>query len=169
VARRIAYFSVEVALDPAMPTYSGGLGALAGDTLRSCADLKIPVVGVSLLYWKGYFEQKLDEWGNQQEYPVTWDPRGPFCVLPTTVSVTIEGRTVVIQAWQYDLVGVTGYRVPLLLLDANRPENASKTGSSVFGSMGETSGTGSRKKSYSESGASGCSKLSAIPRWSGPT
>ncbi|ALA58354.1 alpha-glucan family phosphorylase [Nitrospira moscoviensis] len=123
-ARRIAYFTMEAALDPAMPTYSGGLGVLAGDTLRSCADLKIPVVGVSLLYWKGYFEQKLDEWGNQQEHPVTWEPGGPLRLLPVTVSLTIEGRTVVVQAWQYEPVGVTGGRLPVLLLDTNRPENA---------------------------------------------
>lgn len=122
--RRVAYFTMEVALDNAMPTYSGGLGVLAGDTLRSFADLKIPAVGVSLLYWNGYFEQKLDEWGNQFEQPVSWEPKGRLHLLPATVSVTIEARTVIVQAWQYDLVGVTGGRVPVLLLDANRPENA---------------------------------------------
>ena len=68
--RRIAYFSMEVALGSSMPTYSGGLGVLAGDTLKSCADLRVPVVAVSLLYRKGYFDQKLDEWGGQQEQPV---------------------------------------------------------------------------------------------------
>ncbi|MDI3467742.1 MAG: Glycogen phosphorylase [Nitrospira sp.] len=122
--RRVAYFTMEVALDPAMPTYSGGLGVLAGDTLRSFADLKIPAVGVSLLYWNGYFEQKLDEWGNQHEQPVSWEPRGRLHLLPATVAVTIEARTVIVQAWQYELVGVTGGRVPVLLLDANRPDNA---------------------------------------------
>lgn len=123
-ARRVAYFTMEVALDPSMPTYSGGLGVLAGDTLRSFADLKIPAVGVSLLYWNGYFEQKLDEWGNQYEQPVSWEPRGRLHLLPATVAVTIEARTVIVQAWQYELVGVTGGRVPVLLLDANRPDNA---------------------------------------------
>jgi starch phosphorylase len=122
--QRVAYFTMEVALDPAMPTYSGGLGVLAGDTLRSFADLKIPAVGVSLLYRNGYFEQKLDEWGNQQERPVSWEPRGRLHLLPATVAVTIEARTVIVQAWQYELVGVTGGRVPVLLLDANRPDNA---------------------------------------------
>ena len=122
--RRVAYFTMEVALDPAMPTYSGGLGILAGDTLRSFADLKIPTVGVSLLYRNGYFEQKLDEWGNQYEQPVSWEPRSRLHLLPATVAVTIEARTVIVQAWQYDLVGVTGGRVPVLLLDANRPDNA---------------------------------------------
>ena len=61
--RRVAYFSMEVAVGARMPTYSGGLGVLAGDTLKSCADLRVPVVGVTLLYRKGYFDQKFDEWG----------------------------------------------------------------------------------------------------------
>jgi glycogen phosphorylase len=120
----VAYFTREVALDPSMPTYSGGLGVLAGDTLRSFADLKIPAVGVNLLYWNGYFEQKLDEWGNQHERPVSWEPKGRLHLLPATVAVTIEERTVIVRAWQYDLVGVTGGQVPVLLLDANHPENA---------------------------------------------
>jgi len=114
---------MEVAADPRMPTYSGGLGVLAGDTLRSCADLKIPVVGISLLYWKGYFDQTLDEWGNQHENPVTWDPNGLLRVMPTTVQVTHENRSLNIRAWQYDIVGTTGFIVPLLFLDTNLPEN----------------------------------------------
>ncbi|MDI3467875.1 MAG: Glycogen phosphorylase [Nitrospira sp.] len=123
ITRRIAYFSMEVAVDPGMPTYSGGLGVLAGDTLRSCADLKIPIVGVSLLYRRGYFEQHLDEWGNQHERPVQWDPSRLARLLPTTVRVSIEGRPVVVRAWQHDITGLTGYVVPLLLLDTNIEEN----------------------------------------------
>lgn len=124
VARRIAYFSMEVAVDQGIPTYSGGLGVLAGDTLRSCADLKIPIVAVSLLYRRGYFEQRLDEWGNQREQPVQWDPARLARLLPTTVHVSIEGRSVVVRAWQYDITGLTGYVVPLLLLDTHVEENA---------------------------------------------
>jgi len=123
LTRRIAYFSMEVAVDSRMPTYSGGLGVLAGDTLKSCADLKIPVVAVSLLYRNGYFEQHLDEWGNQQEAPAVWDPAQFTCPLPTRVTVTIEGRSVVVGAWRYDIVGVTGYHVPLVLLDTSLEEN----------------------------------------------
>ncbi len=121
--RRIAYFSMEVAVDPRMPTYSGGLGVLAGDTLRSCADLTIPVVAVSLLYAKGYFDQRLDEWGNQQESPVAWEPSRFVRQLPVTVQVPIEDRSVVVRAWQYDIKGSTGYSVPLILLDTNVDEN----------------------------------------------
>ena len=124
VTRRIAYFSMEVAADSRMPTYSGGLGVLAGDTLRSCADLKIPIVGISLLYTRGYFEQHLDQWGNQDERPAQWDPRKFLRLLPPTVRVSIEGRPVVVRAWQYDITGLSGYVVPLLFLDANVEENA---------------------------------------------
>ena len=123
VTRRIAYFSMEVAVDSGMPTYSGGLGVLAGDTLRSCADLKIPLVAVTLLYGRGYFEQHLDEWGNQREQPARWDPSKFARLLPPTVHVSIEGRPVVVRAWQYDITGLSGYVVPLLLLDANVEEN----------------------------------------------
>lgn len=121
--RRIAYFSMEVAVDSRMPTYSGGLGVLAGDTLKSCADLKIPVVGVSLLYRHGYFEQHLDEQGNQQEAPAIWDPAQFAAPLPARVTVTIEGRPVLVGAWRYDITGVTGYQVPLILLDVNLEVN----------------------------------------------
>ncbi len=122
--RRIAYFSMEVAVDPRMPTYSGGLGVLAGDTLRSCADLKIPIVAVSLLYAKGYFDQRLDEWGNQQESPVAWEPSRFVRPLPVTIAVPVENRSVVVRAWQYDMMGCTEYSVPLILLDTNLDENA---------------------------------------------
>jgi glycogen phosphorylase len=71
---RVAYFSMEIALNPAMPTYSGGLGILAGDTLRSAADLGVHMVAVSLLHRKGYFRQHVDEHGNQFEESAPWSP-----------------------------------------------------------------------------------------------
>ena len=70
----VAYFSMEVGLDPAMPTYSGGLGVLAGDTLRAAADLRVPMAAVTLLHHKGYFHQHLDAEGNQTESPSVWSP-----------------------------------------------------------------------------------------------
>jgi glycogen phosphorylase len=125
-SRRIAYFSMEIAVESDTPTYSGGLGVLASDMLRSCADLKIPLVGVSLLYWKGYFDQTLDGWGNQVEHPVTWDPTRRMKPLPQTIQVAVENRSVVIRAWQYDLVGATGFTVPVLFLDTNIEANATQ-------------------------------------------
>jgi starch phosphorylase len=118
-SRRVAYFSMEVAVGSSMPTYAGGLGVLAGDTLKSCADMRIPVVGVSLLFRKGYFDQTFDEWGGQQEAPVDWEPSHFSLPLPETVRVEIERRTVKVRAWQYNIIGASGYVVPLILLDTN--------------------------------------------------
>src|ERR671925_1232296 len=82
----IAYFSMEICLEQAIPTYSGGLGVLAGDTLRSAADLEIPMVGVTLLHRKGYFEQHIDAEGNQVERAVEWRPEEILEALDVTVS-----------------------------------------------------------------------------------
>jgi starch phosphorylase len=68
--RTIAYFSMEIGLEAGMPTCSGGLGVLAGDTIRSAADLRIPMAAVTLLHRKGYFYQRLDDHGSQEEEPV---------------------------------------------------------------------------------------------------
>src|SRR6266545_3005099 len=120
----VAYFSMEIALEPAMPTYSGGLGMLAGDTIRSAADLKLPMVAVTLLHRKGYFNQKLDASGWQTESPVEWDV-AKFCrELSPRVQVSIEGRTVHLRAWQYTVIGVGSHAVPVILLDADLPENS---------------------------------------------
>src|ERR1039458_5345456 len=73
-AATVAYFTMEVALDPRLPTYSGGLGVLAGDFLRSAADLGLPLVAVTLAYTDGYFRQQIDDAGQQTELPVAWDP-----------------------------------------------------------------------------------------------
>jgi starch phosphorylase len=115
---------MEIALDPNMPTYSGGLGILAGDTLRSAADLGAPVVAVTLLYRKGYFRQHLDPSGNQTEESQQWDPERILKQVESRVSVEIEQRTVHIRAWQYDITGVDGDTVPVYLLDTNVPENS---------------------------------------------
>jgi len=123
VTRTVAYFSMEIALDPAMPTYSGGLGVLAGDTIRSAANLNVPMVAVSLLYRKGYFYQRLDPSGWQTEEPVEWVVDDYLEELPARASVAIEGRTVALRAWQYTVKGTSGHAVPVYLLDADLPEN----------------------------------------------
>jgi starch phosphorylase len=119
----IAYFSMDVAADSAIPTYSGGLGVLAGDMLRSAADLEISMVAVSLLHRKGYFDQRLDSRGNQLESPSKWSPENHLTRLAPRVSVLLEGREVRIGAWQYRFVGITGHTVPLLFLDTDLEEN----------------------------------------------
>lgn len=125
-AETISYFSMEIALEPAMPTYSGGLGVLAGDTIRSAADLKVPMVAVTLLHRKGYFNQKLDPSGWQTESPAEW-PVEKFCrELPGRAYVLVEGRTVQLRAWQYTVKGISGHEVPVILLDADLPNNTER-------------------------------------------
>ena len=119
----IAYFSMEVGLDPAVPTYSGGLGILAGDTLRAAADLGIPLVGVTLLHRKGYFQQHLDGAGNQSETPSRWNPEEFLEPLTPRISLIIEGREVRIRAWRRHISGVSGHTVPVYFLDTALPEN----------------------------------------------
>ena len=120
----VAYFSMEICLEQAIPTYSGGLGVLAGDTLRSAADLGVPLVAVTLLHRKGYFEQHLDAEGHQTETPVQWSPEEVLELVDGRATVTIEGRTVHVAAWKYAVRGVRNHEVPVFLLDTNLPENA---------------------------------------------
>jgi len=122
-AGTIAYFSMDVAIDSGIPTYSGGLGILAGDTLRSAADLEAPMVAVTLLHRKGYFEQRLDSKGNQLETPSKWSPENRLEPLSPQVTISIEGRNVGVRAWRYLFGGVSGHGVPLFFLDTNLDEN----------------------------------------------
>jgi glycogen phosphorylase len=119
----IAYFSMEIGLEAGMPTYSGGLGVLAGDTVRAAADLKVPLVAVSLLHRKGYFYQQLDKNGGQSEEPSEWVIGDFLREMPPRVSVTIEGRTVYLRCWRYEASGVGGFAVPVYFLDTDLPEN----------------------------------------------
>jgi len=120
----VAYFSMEICLEQAIPTYSGGLGVLAGDTLRSAADLGVPLVAVTLLHRKGYFVQHLDAAGQQTETPVQWSPEKVLEPVAQHASVTIEDRPVKVVAWKYSVRGVRGHVVPVYLLDTNLPENS---------------------------------------------
>lgn len=116
---KIAYFSMEIGIDEHIPTYSGGLGILAGDTLKSCADLNVPIVGVTLLSENGYFYQKIDTEGNQIELPFNFNINDFLQPLPNKTDVNIEGRTVEIRIWYYPVKGVGGYLVPVFFLDSN--------------------------------------------------
>ncbi len=120
----IAYFSMEIGLEPAIPTYSGGLGILAGDLLRAAADMGLPMVGVTLLYRKGYFRQHLDEMGNQTESPIVWEPQKFMQPLEARATVSIEGRQVQLRAWCYVVTGANEHEVPVYLLDTCLPENS---------------------------------------------
>ncbi len=119
----VAYFSMEIAIQPWIPTYSGGLGVLAGDTLRSAADLGLPLAAVTLAHRRGYFRQRLDTDGVQHEENQPWRPEDHLKLEEPRVAVTIEGRTVLIQAWRYEMEGVTGHTIPIYLLDTDLEQN----------------------------------------------
>ena len=116
---KIAYFSMEIGIDENIPSYSGGLGILAGDTIKSCADLNVPIVGITLLSENGYFYQKIDENGNQIELPIDFNVSKFLQKLPSISSINIEGREVKVQAWLYQYKGIGGYIVPVFFLDTN--------------------------------------------------
>ena len=124
-SRPVAFLCAEYAIHPSLPLYAGGLGVLAGDMLKEASDRALPMVAVGLLYRQGYLHQQLDTSGWQHEHWIETDPdRLPLTLVegqngePLTVRVAVAARPVVCQVWRAD-VG----RVPLYLLDANRPEN----------------------------------------------
>lgn len=119
----VAYFSMEIALLPGLPTYSGGLGVLAGDTLRSAADLSLPFTAMTLLHRKGYFQQHLDAAGAQTESDQPWETEKLLELEKPVVAISIEGRQVRVRAWRYELEGVTGHILPVYLLDTDLEEN----------------------------------------------
>jgi glycogen phosphorylase len=122
--RIVAYFSMEIALENAMPSYSGGLGVLAGDTIRAAADIRLPMVAVCLLYRKGYFSQRLGEDGSQSEDPVEWRVEDFLEEEEPRITVPLENRRVELRAWRYNVKGVRGFEVPVYFLDADLPANS---------------------------------------------
>ena len=119
----IAYFTMEMAIRPEMQTYAGGLGVLAGDTARSCADLELPVVFVTLLSRAGYFRQEIDANGRQIEHPDWWEPERWCTPLNAMVAVDIEQKPVWIRPWLYIHTCPHGHQIPILLLDTQLDQN----------------------------------------------
>lgn len=121
--KKIAYFCMEIGLNSAIHTYSGGLGVLAGDMIKSSADLKIPLVGVTLVSSKGYLKQQIQN-GKQIEHPDDWTPSNLMNELPLQVEVKIQNRPVRVKAWLYDYQSPSGGLVSVLFLDTNIEGNA---------------------------------------------
>ena len=150
----VAYFSMEICLEQAIPTYSGGLGVLAGDTLRSAADLGVPLVAVTLLHRKGYFEQHLDASGQQTEQPVHWSPEKVLEPVDARSTVTIEGREVHVARLEVHREGrprARGAGVPAR--HECCPRTRSGTARSPTRSTAATSTIGSARRSCSGWGA----------------
>lgn len=121
----IAYYSMEIALRDRLPTFSGGLGVLAGDHVRAAADRGLALAAVTLLYNHGFLTQSLVD-GGQREAPVDWTPATQLEELPLRVAVAIAGRRVEIRVWRAVVRGVDGHGVPVHFLDTDVEENASE-------------------------------------------
>ncbi len=119
----IAYFSMEVGIRNSIPTYSGGLGILAGDTIKSCADLEIPLVAITMLNEHGYFFQQIDKEGNQNAQPTNWSINDYLKLIPTQTTIFIQDREITIQVWEYIVKGETGFEIPVYFLDTNIASN----------------------------------------------
>ncbi|MFX1454717.1 MAG: alpha-glucan family phosphorylase [Promethearchaeota archaeon] len=112
----VAYISMEIGVDSNIPTYSGGLGVLSGDTVRSAADLELPMVGICLCYSTGYFYQFFNEFGEQKEREIEWNFFYEFDRVPKPITMKIENKDVKISAWQYNVIGQSGHVLPIYLL-----------------------------------------------------
>jgi glycogen phosphorylase len=127
---RIAYLSMEIAWEPTVPTYAGGLGVLAGDTARSCAQLDLPVVFVTPISREGYLSQSILPKGRQADHPEPWQPENWAIALDAMIAVRIEGRTVWVRPW-LRVLEEPGGAVPVILLDTrletNEPEDRTIT------------------------------------------
>ncbi|MCX7996569.1 MAG: alpha-glucan family phosphorylase [Patescibacteria group bacterium] len=120
---KLAYFSLEIMLRTHIPTYAGGLGILAGDLLRSCADMRIPAVGVTLVYNGRNFNQVFQPDGTQTYEEVEWRKNDQFIRLPETITLKIDNQDVKVGVWRYDIVGYDEFVVPVFLLDTDHIDN----------------------------------------------
>ena len=120
---KIAYFSAEIGISAKLPTYSGGLGVLAGDHIKAAADAELPMCAVTLLYKEGYFKQRLDDDGNQTEVYPRFDPNPLLKKLPIKFTLPLRKRDVWIQVYEYRHKGLTGHEIPIYFLDTNLEEN----------------------------------------------
>jgi starch phosphorylase len=119
---KIAYFSAEVGIDERIKTYSGGLGILAGDTIKAMADLEVPFCAVTLLYNKGFFKQRIEN-HYQKELDDEWPYHEILTDTKKLVKVNISGQDVIIKIWMFEYEGVKGHKIPIYFLDANLEEN----------------------------------------------
>lgn len=123
LSAKVAYFSMEVMMESEIPSYAGGLGVLAGDLLRSCADMSVPVVGMSIVYSGNTFDQVINPDGSQTFVETDWRRSDHLKKLPQQIELIIQETKVLVDCWRYDFVGLSGHIVPLYLLDTDLPEN----------------------------------------------
>lgn len=120
---KVAYFSAEIGVYKDIKTYSGGLGILAGDTIKAMADIGVPFCAVTLLYKEGFFKQKIDENNRQIEIEDSWDYENILYDTGYQTKVNISGEDVYIKIWKYEYVGAGGHIVPIYFLDTHMDKN----------------------------------------------
>ena len=120
----VGYFTAEIGIWSELHTYSGGLGVLAGDHVKSAADAEINLIGVTLLYREGYGRQHIDETGNQTESFAAIDPSDHLIDTGLELTLPLDGGTLYSKIWKIEVVGVTGHVVPVYFLDTHHPENS---------------------------------------------
>ena len=119
----IAYFSAEIGISSSLPTYSGGLGVLAGDHIKASGDIGLNMCAVTLLYREGYFKQRIDEEGVQTETYPRFDPFPLLKKLDIKFTLRLRKRDVWIQAYKFDYLGHNGHKVPIYFLDTDVDKN----------------------------------------------
>ena len=119
----IAYFSAEIGISSSLPTYSGGLGVLAGDHIKASGDIGLNMCAITLLYREGYFKQRIDEEGIQTETYPRFDPYPLLKKLDVRFTLRLRARDVWIQVYRFDYVGHGGHAVPIYFLDTDVEEN----------------------------------------------
>ena len=120
----VGYFTAEIGLWSELHTYSGGLGVLAGDHVKSAADAGIDLVGVTLLYREGYGRQHIDQDGNQSESFAALDPADHLIDTGLELMLPLDGTTIYSRIWKVEVVGITGHVVPVYFLDTHHPKNS---------------------------------------------
>ena len=119
----IAYFSAEIGISASLPTYSGGLGVLAGDHIKAAADAEIPMIGITLLYKEGYFKQRVDENGKQTETYPRFDFDSVLKKIPEKFCLRLRERDVWVEAYQFTYKSDTKHKIPIYFLDTDLSEN----------------------------------------------
>ena len=122
----VGYFTAEIGLWSELHTYSGGLGVLAGDHVKSAADAEIPLVGVTLVYRKGYGRQHLDKDGVQTETYRDLDPAKHMQDTGMEISLPLDGGELWAKVWRAEITGVSGHVVPVYFLDTFHPKNSER-------------------------------------------
>ena len=124
----IAYFSAEIGISSSLPTYSGGLGVLAGDHLKAAGDVGLNICGITLLYKEGYFKQRVDEKGEQSETYPKFDPNPLLEKTSIEFSLKLRGRDVWIKVFKFTYKSKSGLKIPIFFLDTDHEKNKKKIG-----------------------------------------